>query len=137
MLFSSCDSKQYCFEKYPENAKNTFRTMRFYKRNGRKCIVCKKYFQSNIALTQLLFFVKTTYFRGSAARGFQRIGSFPKKNFDSAKDLIHFVRETPKTKTENPFDNQWFEHFFLWNNMEFRVLSKMDQIKTCGLDNPP
>ena len=112
VLFSSCGSKQYCFEKYPENAKHTFRTICFYKRNERECIVCKKYFQSNIALTQLLFFVKTTYFRGSAARGFQCIESVPKNIFDSAKDLGYFVNEIQKQKTENPFEKQWFEHFF-------------------------
>ena len=111
--------------------------MRFYKRNERECIVCKKYFQSNIALTQLLFFVKTTYFHGSIARGFDSIERFLKNSFDSAKDLGYFVHETQKQKTENPFEKQWFEHFFFLNNMKFRVLSKMVQIKTCGLDHPP
>ena len=111
--------------------------MRFYKRNERECIVCKKYFQSNIALTQLLFFVKTTYLHGSIARGFDSIERFLKNSFDSAKDLGYFVHETQKQKTENPFEKQWFEHFFFLNNMKFRVLSKMVQIKTCGLDHPP
>jgi hypothetical protein len=86
--------------------------MRFCKRDERKCTVCKKCFQSNIALTQLLFFVKTTYFHGSIARGFDCIESFPKYIFDSAKDLSHFVHETQTQQTENPFENQWFEHIF-------------------------
>ena len=86
--------------------------MPFCKRNERECIVCKKYFQSNIALTQLLFFVKTTYFHGSIARGFDCIESFPKNIFDSAKDLSHFVHEIKKTKTVNPFENQRFGHIF-------------------------
>jgi hypothetical protein len=92
--------------------------MRFYKRNERECIVCKKYFQSNIALTQLLFFVKTTYFHGSIARGFDSIERFLKNCFDSAKDLGYFVNEIQKQKTENPFEKQWFEHFFFLKQHE-------------------
>ena len=111
--------------------------MRFYKRNERKYKVCKKCFQSNIALPQLLFFVKTTYFHGSIASGFDCIESFPKHIFDSAKDLSHFVHEIKNPKTGNPFENQRFEHVFFWHNMKFRVLSKINQIKTCGLDTPP
>ena len=124
VLFSNCDSKQYCFEKYPENVKHTFWNMRFYKRNERKWTVCKKGFQSNIALTQLLFFVKTTCFHGSRAgvsivlKVLQKIFSILRRTW-----VILFMK-SKNQKLETPLRINGLNMFFSDTTWSFEYFPK-------------